>query len=161
MIKQIISGGQTGADIAAIDAAIFFGCPYGGMLPKDRICENGIVSLSYTNFDEAKVNGYLYRTQQNVKNSDGALLFCAGKPTGVTKRTIDFAKQHNKPYFVIDINQDSAGFGINTGSIIPVIKEFIKNNGIRILNVAGSRESKTPGIYKFVYRIILRLLLTK
>jgi hypothetical protein len=159
MLTKIISGGQTGADIAAIDAAIKANFPYGGMLPKGRMCESGTVPLSYSGFDEAIIYGYHFRTEQNIKNSDGTLIFSKGKPTGGTDLTIGLAGKNKKPYLVIDINQDkSIGFGVGVLPISLAIDKFIRDNNIKILNVAGPRESKTPGMYQFVYLTISDLL---
>ena len=70
-IIKIISGGQTGADIAGVDAAIECNVNYGGCLPKGRKCEDGTVPLSYTEFKELVRGGYPKRTEQNVIDSDG------------------------------------------------------------------------------------------
>lgn len=66
MIEKIISGGQTGADIAEIDAAIDCNIPYGGQLPKGRKSEDGVVPEKYTGFQVKTRGGYPKRTEQNV-----------------------------------------------------------------------------------------------
>jgi hypothetical protein len=47
MIKKIISGGQTGADRAALDVAIEYGIPHGGWVPRGRKTEDGRLSERY------------------------------------------------------------------------------------------------------------------
>ncbi|MDD4274779.1 MAG: putative molybdenum carrier protein [Desulfobacter postgatei] len=73
MIKKIISGGQTGADIAGVDAGISCGVPYGGWLPKGRKTENGPLSGRYTEFQAMSRGGYPKRTEQNIIDSDGTV----------------------------------------------------------------------------------------
>ena len=81
MLKKIISGGQTGADIAGIDAAIASGLSYGGWLPKGRRTEDGPLPETYA-LQEMKTRGYPKRTEQNVIDSDGTVIFVRGKLTG-------------------------------------------------------------------------------
>lgn len=152
-IRTIISGGQTGADIAAIDAAISCSVSYGGLLPKGRKCENGIVPLTYSNFSESHSKDYLYRTRQNVINSDGTLIFSKNEPTGGTLRTIDFAIKNKKPHIVI-INPNLT---ILDNDILKIIK-FITDNKITILNVAGPKATKCPGMYDYVYSVMTSIL---
>ncbi len=75
MITRIISGAQTGADRAGIDAAIESGIPYGGWIPKGRKAEDGTVPETYTELQELIRGGYPKRTEQNVIDSDGTVIF--------------------------------------------------------------------------------------
>jgi len=86
MIKKIISGGQTGADRAALDVAIKFNIPHGGWIPKGRIAEDGPLPDKYQ-LQEMPTSSYPKRTEQNVIDSDGTLIFSRGKPTGGTDYT--------------------------------------------------------------------------
>ena len=97
MIQKIISGGQKGADIAGIDAAIACDIPYGGWLPKGRKTENGPLPERYTGFQVMIRGGYPKRTEQNVIDSDGTVIFTYGKLTPGSLMTQKFAKQHKNP----------------------------------------------------------------
>lgn len=102
MIKKIISGGQTGADIAGIDAAIETNFPYGGWLPKSRLTEKGSLSEKYSHFKTMTRGGYPARTKQNIIDSDATLIFTHGKLTGGSLLTKKAALKLKKP--VLHIN---------------------------------------------------------
>jgi predicted Rossmann-fold nucleotide-binding protein len=138
LIKKIISGGQTGVDRAALDVALELGIPCGGWCPKGRLAEDGSIDSQYP-LKETDSSEYEERTEKNVKDSDGTLILTWGAPTGGTAFTIKMAEKHKKPYLVIDLskNMDSTD-AVN----------WIKAQGIALLNVAGPRETKAPGINK-------------
>ncbi|MCP4368611.1 MAG: hypothetical protein GY797_10940 [Deltaproteobacteria bacterium] len=94
MLKQIISDRQTEADQAALDAAIKLGIPHGGWIPKGRPTENGRLP-DKNKLKEMPNKSYPKRTEQNVIDSDGALIITHGKLTGVSKLT----QKHVKNYF--------------------------------------------------------------
>jgi hypothetical protein len=83
MIKKIVSGGQTGADRAALDFALKFFKPHGGWIPKGHITEDGPLPDKYQ-LEEMPTGSYPARTEQNVIDSDGTVIFSRGKPTGGT-----------------------------------------------------------------------------
>ncbi len=150
MIEKIISGGQTGADIAGIDAAIACNISYGGWLPKGRKTENGPLHERYTGFQVMTRGGYPKRTEQNVIDSDGTVIFTYGKLTTGSAMTGKFAKQHKRPWLHIDLDI------INNP--VSAIKDWIVNWDIKVLNVAGKSASKAPGIYDQVKEIISQVL---
>jgi len=152
-LEKIISGGQTGADIAAVDAAIACGFPYGGELPKGRRREGGRVPTGYLEFTVSVAYDYRVRTKTNVLRADGTLVFSKGKPKTGTAETVSLAKKNGKPCMVIN-TLDSTGM-IPTSVLI---HNFVKEHNIKVLNVAGPRESKTPGIYDVVFKTITQLL---
>lgn len=158
-LKMVISGGQTGADIAAVDAAIDHKFPYGGTLPKGRRQENGSVPVKYTQFSVSSEYNYLVRTEENVKNADGSVIFTNGRPSTGTAATINFAIKHKKPYVVIDVSPPS-GFVPSMDPHV-LILDLVKAHKIQILNVAGPRESKMPGIHKIVYDTISKVILAQ
>ena len=86
MIEKIISGGQTGADRAALDFALKFSISHGGWIPKGRIAEDGPLPEKYQ-LQEMPTSSYPKRTEQNVIDSDGTVIFSRGKPTGGTDYT--------------------------------------------------------------------------
>lgn len=150
-INKIISGGQTGADIAGVDAAIECGVPYGGWLPKGRKCENGTVSITYTEFKELVRGGYPKRTEQNVIDSDGTVIFSHGKLTTGSALTARLCKQHHRPFFYMNLDIEA--------DYPKQLRDWSIEWDIKSLNVAGSRESKHPGIYDQV-KTIMRAVLT-
>jgi len=150
MIQKIVSGGQTGADRAGIDAAIESGVDYGGWLPKDRKAEDGIVSPKYTKLKEMTKGGYSKRTEQNIIDSDGTVIFGHGKLTTGSALTLKFAKQYKKPYLHIDLDI--------VQNPVPSIKDWIIDWDIKTLNIAGRKASKATQIYDKVKDIIKQVL---
>jgi len=97
MIKKIISGGQTGADQAALDIAIKLGIPYGGWLPRGRKTEKGPLPDKYL-LQELPDNSYSKRTEKNVIDSDGTLIMSHGKLTGGSELTRKIAENNDRHY---------------------------------------------------------------
>jgi hypothetical protein len=96
MISKLISGGQTGADRAALDVAIDLGIPHGGWLPKGRKTEAGRLPAKYQ-LNELPTDSYPKRTEQNVIDSDGTLIVSHGPLTGGSDYTRQMAEKHGKP----------------------------------------------------------------
>lgn len=147
MIEKLISGGQTGADIAALDVALKHEFPHGGWCPKGRKSLDGPILARYM-LQETPSASYLQRTEWNVRDSDGTVVFTFAKePTGGSLKTIKFAKKHGKPCLHI---------GRHGGTYTPelALQQFVDEHCIKQLNVAGSRESKDPGIYVWVTQMI-------
>lgn len=142
-LNKIISGGQTGADQAALDTAIKHGIAHGGWISKGRPTEHGRLDDKY-HLQEIPKRSYPKQTRQNVINSDGTLIFTFGKLTSGSKVTRNLADKHNRPCLHIDLEDLSI---LDAGRLI---KDWINKHNIQILNVAGSRISKAPGIYKAV-----------
>jgi len=147
MLKKIISGGQTGADRAALDVALKFNIPHGGWIPKGRITQDGPLSDHY-NLQEMPTASYPKRTEQNVIDSDGTLIFSRGDPTVGTAYTRKMVRKHKKHIFQIDLNL-AASFDAAS-----LILQWIDAHKIKTLNVAGPRASKDPEIYEDVFRIL-------
>jgi Circularly permutated YpsA SLOG family len=147
MLNKIISGGQTGADQAALDAAIKLGIPHGGWIPKGRPTENGKLPDKYK-LKEMPTKSYPKRTEQNVIDSDGTLIITHGKLTGGSKLTQKVAKKHNRPCLHINLNETLLFIASSK------INSWIIEHGIEVLNVAGSRASKDPKIYKDAFYIV-------
>ena len=106
MLKKIISGGQSGADRAALDFAIKMEIPHGGWIPKGRLAEDGPLPSKY-NLKEMRTKSYPRRTEKNVVDSDGTLIVSHGKLTGGSQYTMDMAILHDKPWLHIDLNETS------------------------------------------------------
>jgi len=147
MIEKIVSGAQTGADRAALDFAIEHNFPHGGWCPKGRLAEDGVIDERYQ-VKETSTNSYPQRTEKNVQNSDGTVIFTM-KPTltGGSKKTAEFAQTHLKPWIHLHPGK---------GADLPAnLLKFIRDNQIRVLNIGGSRASKEPDVYDLV-QVVLR-----
>ena len=140
-IVKIISGGQTGADRAALDFAIKHNIPHGGWIPKRRLAEDGQLPNHYQ-LQEMPTEEYSKRTEKNVLDSDGTVIVSHGHLTGGSALTQFFAEKHEKPCVHIDLSN----LTMREASII--INNWIKWHKITTLNIAGPRGSKDPKIYK-------------
>lgn len=143
---KIVSGGQTGVDRAALDAAIHLGITHGGWCPKGRNAEDGMINEKYA-LSETSTSQYSERTKLNVRDSDGTLIFLANPAIGGTDLTIKHAEKLKKPLLIVDLKNYS----------IDELQCWIEKNNIRVLNVAGPRESQEPGIYDSVYNLLHKI----
>ncbi|MCG8633690.1 MAG: putative molybdenum carrier protein [Desulfobacterales bacterium] len=151
MLTQIVSGGQTGADQAALDVAIKLNIPHGGWIAKGRKTESGPLPEIYK-LREMTVSDYPSRTRQNIIDSQGTIIISRGPLRGGSKLTQSFARVKGKPNCHIDLlKQDTFEAAI-------ILQAFIKENLIQVLNVAGPRASHDPGIY-FEVKSILEAML--
>lgn len=148
---KIISGGQTGVDRAALDTALENNLPAGGWCPKGRKAEDGPIDSLYP-LKETTSDKYQVRTELNVRESDGTLIICKGTPSGGTALTIKKAGEHGKALLIVDLQKQPAPE--------PALQWLLDNN-ITTLNIAGPRESQSPGIYQktllFLEKIITLL----
>lgn len=151
MKLEIISGGQTGVDRAALDTAIRYDLPCGGWCPPGRMAEDGPLSNHYP-LTELASGGYPARTRRNVKDADGTLIIHAGVVGRGTGLTINTCKQQDKPLLILKLlNYDAnSDFSSEQDSI----KEFIQKYQIGILNVAGPRASGWPEGYALSRKIL-------
>jgi len=147
MIDKIISGGQTGADRAALDVAIEFGLPHGGWIQKGRKTEDGRLPDKYR-LKETKTLNYPQRTELNIVDSDGTLIISHGKLTGGSQRTQSLAHKHRKPCLHIDLHE------IDEPKAVQIISSWIELRRIKTLNIAGPQASKDPHIYDATVRIL-------
>jgi len=150
----IISGAQTGVDRAALDAAIACGLACGGSIPRGRLAEDGPVARRYTQLVELKTNVYAARTRRNVLDADATLILCPGPPEGGTALTERLARAHDKPVLVVDIDRETVP------SAIKLIRAWIRDNDPIVLNVAGPRESRFPGLYDRSRKLLEKLFRT-
>lgn len=143
--SRIISGAQTGADRAGLDAALELGIPIGGWVPKGRKAEDGKVPEHYFPFlREATTADYPTRTRLNVIDSTATIIFHVGPMGPGSRLTVGLCYQHGRPHLNVDMSLALA---------TSLIRSWIDRNvGAGILNVAGGRESTSPGIYEWTKR---------
>lgn len=151
MLKKIISGGQTGADLAGLDVAMKHGISHGGSIPKGRLTETGVLPGKY-NLLEMSTTSYPKRTEKNVLDSDGTVIFTHGKLTGGSLLTQVKAKEHDKPVIHLDMDKKELE---EAAALLAV---FVKERHVRILNVAGTRGSEDPEIYTKTYRVLEKVI---
>jgi hypothetical protein len=146
---KIVSGGQTGADRAALDWALSRRIPCGGWCPKGRKAEDGIIDSKYP-LKESSSSSYLQRTEWNVRDSDATVIFSISPVlSGGSKKTFEFARKHKKPCLHLHVGQDDA-----PGQL----RQFLAEAKIQILNVAGPRASAQPGVAHFVIATLDRAI---
>ncbi len=148
---KIISGGQTGVDRAALDAALESGVSAGGWCPEGRQAEDGPIAEKYP-LQELPDGGYEERTLKNVQDSDATIIIYFKSISGGTKETLLYCLNEKKPYLLID------GSGITEDSASKRIKHFIDENQISLLNVAGPRASKEQRAYEYTKQVITLML---
>ncbi len=136
-LEKIVSGGQTGVDRAALDAALALGVPCGGWCPKGRRAEDGAVPEVYP-LTETPSADYAERTRLNVRDSCATLILLSGAADRGTRLALACAQELARPHLVVDLAENA--------DPRPVL-EWLADEGIRVLNVAGPRETSAPGIY--------------
>lgn len=150
MLVKIVSGGQTGADIAALDVVLRHDFPQGGWCPKDRKSLEGPIPSRYM-LTEPPSSSYLQRTEWNVRDSDGTVVFpIASDATGGSLKTVQFARKHGKPF----IHLSRTGLGSGYADPALHLQQFVEEHRVATLNVAGSRESKEQGINQLVSHVL-------
>lgn len=144
ILAKIVSGGQTGVDRAALDAAMAIGLTVGGWCPRGRLSEDGPISDRYP-LEETPEPVYRQRTEWNVRDSDGTLAICRGAPVGGTALTLELAARWQRPSLTVDLDRNPDVEGVFA---------WLLRQDISILNVAGPRESQSPGIYRDALRFL-------
>lgn len=147
---KIISGGQTGADRAALDAAITLGLPHGGWLPRGRKTENGPLPAQY-NLKELDSENYRIRTEQNVIAGDGTLIVSFGPLTGGSALTESLSIKHGRPCLTLNLEL------ISLDEAVYAVEKWLQRYDIATINVAGPRASGEPRIYDAVYELLLKI----
>ena len=148
---KIVSGGQTGVDRGALDAALAAGAPCGGWCPRGRRAEDGPIPERYP-LVETRSADYAARTRANVADSDATLVVAFGEPTGGTALTVAFCRELGRPCLLVDAGRESpARAAART-------RAFIAGHGVGILNVAGPRASGEPRGSDYARRLVAALL---
>ncbi|MEO7326456.1 MAG: putative molybdenum carrier protein [Dokdonella sp.] len=149
-IPTIVSGGQAGADRAALDFAIESGLEHGGWCPRGRKAEDGPVPAKYQLVETESAN-YRARTVRNVMDSDATLILNMGELAGGSLETLRIAERSGKPVRAVQL--DSALSDHDFADL----REWLQSAQVQTLNVAGPRESKRPGTYDAVRALLRRL----
>jgi hypothetical protein len=148
MVRKVVSGGQTGVDRAALDAAIYLEIEHGGWCPAGRLAEDGRIPMSYR-LTETDSADYAERTERNVVDSDGTLILYLREISGGSLLTERMARKHKRPCLTIDLDQITE---------VAEARRWIEENRIDVLNVAGPRESNAPELTPLAEHFLLRLL---
>ena len=152
LLKKIVSGGQTGVDRAALDAALAASFPCGGWAPGDRMAEDGIIPDRYP-LTVLPNGSNRQRTRLNVVDSDGTVILYHESLKGGTRLTRNLCALLKRPYILINARE-------TPDPIVAAerIVKFIEVDGIEVLNVAGPRLSGWAGGYGFSLEVIGQLI---
>lgn len=146
-VEKIISGGQTGVDRSALDFALKYKIDCGGWCPKGRKAEDGNIPENYP-LQETSTRKSAKRTELNVKDSDGTLIIsCRNELIEGTKLTEEYCVKMNKPYIIFDISHTKVVMKNR-------YEKWLKDYEVKVLNVAGCKESECEGIYEKTIEIL-------
>lgn len=143
-LLRIVSGGQSGVDRAALDAARATGLEIGGWCPAGRWAEDGPIPAHYP-LRETSIPDPAERTRLNVRDSDATLVLTLGPPHGGTALTLELARALGRPHQLVDL------------PAVPspeAIADWIRQLEVRVLNVAGPRESEAAGVYALAFDVV-------
>ena len=149
---KIVSGGQTGVDRGALDAAIALGIDHGGWCPSGRLSEDGTIPSRY-DLTETDSADYPTRTKQNVLDSDATLILYEKKISGGTLLTKRICKAQAARYHLVRIDHSEP----KLDQCIEQTRNWLSENKPNTLNVAGPRESNHPGIEQRSLQFLLQV----
>lgn len=144
----IVSGGQTGADRAALDWALAHGVPCGGWCPHGRRAEDGALPPRYPLLETLSAD-YYQRTDWNVRDSDATVIFSLSERlSGGSRVTHERAARRRKPCLHVHPGIDAAA----------ALHAFLDTHRPQVLNIAGPRASKQPRVGAFVRKVLDQVL---
>ena len=147
-LRRFVSGGQTGVDRAALDAALGAGFPCGGWCPKGRKAEDGPIPERYP-LRETPSDAYIERTRRNAEASDATLILTLGRMDRGTRATARHLDAIGHPYLLVDL-----GLEADPARVVG----WLAKESVSTLNLAGPRESRAPGIHAAARAFLDRLL---
>lgn len=147
---KIISGGQTGVERGALDAAIAAGVDCGGWCPRGRLAEDGALDKSYP-LKETTSEDVHVSTLKNVHEADATVIIYFGKLEGITLESIEYCRQHNKPHLLV--NTDFA----KPEKAVEAIKKFVIDKKLITINITGPSASKVPRARTYAQIVIAGL----
>lgn len=146
---KIISGGQTGVDQGALDFALDYGFECGGFCSKGRKSEKGTIPFKYS-LTELESEKEIDRIRKNVLESNATVIVKDETELQQgTLETIKFCQQFAKPYLTFDVIYDPINY--------EMFQNWLKENNVKILNIAGNRSSDSPGIKGKAYNLLEKL----
>jgi len=151
-VARVVSGGQSGVDRAALDAALACGIPAGGWCPRGRGAEDGVIPDRYP-LRETPSSDPAQRTEWNVRDSDGTLILHRGPLSGGTALTADLVRRYGRALLHLDL--DAARPPV---ALAAEVRPWLEAQRIRVLNIAGPRESQVPGIGAAASALLRHLL---
>ena len=146
---RIVSGGQTGADRAALDIALELGLESGGWVPLGRQAEDGTIPDCYPNLREAESERPAVRTELNIRDSDATVIISHGSLAGGTALTEALARRLEKPLLHLDLDR------ISEQAASAVLRDWLSRQQPGVLNIAGARASEDSTIYAATKRVLL------
>jgi Circularly permutated YpsA SLOG family len=146
--EKLVSGGQTGADRAALDVALELGLQIGGWVPNGRLAEDGPIPERYTSLAETESSDPAVRTGLNVRDADATLIVSHGPLTGGSLITLEEALRRGKPILHLDFQETSSA------SATTRLRAWLDGLAPHTLNVAGPRASEDPMIYGAVVGLL-------
>jgi hypothetical protein len=152
MIRCIASGGQTGADRAALDTALAWGIPVRGWVPLHRRAEDGAIPDEYPNLRETDSADAAVRTEWNVRDTDGTLIVSHGALSGGSQLTRLFADRLGRPVLHLDMSR------FTLRAAVLEAEAWVRTHNIAELNVAGPRASGDPDIHATTTMLLSGLL---
>jgi hypothetical protein len=156
-LRKLVTGGQTGVDRGALDAALERGFACGGWCPEGRLAEDGPLPRRYP-LRELPGGTYADRTARNVRDSDATLILTPGPLAGGTRLTRDCCARLQRPFLVVEVNGER-GLDSSEEFRAPArIQSFLRDTGCGVLNIAGPRASEWAGAYRTSFTLVATLL---
>lgn len=151
-IRRLVSGGQTGADRAALDAALAVGIEVGGWVPRGRRAEDGAIAPRYPNLEETDSADPRVRTEGNVRDADATLIVSHGALRGGSAFTLEVARRLGRPVLHLDLTETGGAEAARR------VSAWLEATRPATLNVAGPRASQDPEIAGAVRALLSAVL---
>ena len=164
--ERLVSGGQTGADRAALEWAVESGLPTGGWVPRGRAAEDGAIPASIPGLVECDSDEPAARTRLNVRDADATLIVSLGTLGGGSALTERHARRLGRPVLHLRLDVGGrpgpvafSGEALDIDTAVARLRAWLDEHRPRTLNVAGPRASKEPGVGEAVRALLERTLL--